>query len=128
MTRISLHRSLRLTLLLALGMTLVACKSAPMDQPSERPVSTALHVRSLALDSLSLQELNEQAPTYADLPWYADRNDHRLTVNAGVRSSITEVVYTRSVDRQINAGTGRNRVQDFSTTTTYRVRSVGGTQ
>lgn len=114
-------------LLLGFAVALMGCKSAPMDQPSERPVS-ALHVRSLALDSMAMQELTAQQEPFAELPWYVDRNDRRLAANAGVRTSITEIVYTRSVDRQIHAGTGRNRVQDFSTTTTYRTRTVGGAQ
>ena len=114
-------------LLLVLALTVVGCKSAPMDQPGERATS-ALHVRSLALDSLTMNELQANQEPVAELPWWVDRNDRRLTVDAGVRSSINEVVWTRSVDRQISAGAGRNRVQDFSTTTTYRIRSVGGSQ
>lgn len=55
--------------------------------------------------------------TQPGLPWYADRNDQRASVQAGYQSAIFETAVTQTYDRQRTNG---GRVYDNYNRNTYR--------
>lgn len=76
--------------------------------------------RSIVFPSLAMRRLvaehNEDAAIYSQ-PWYATRNDARLTISAGYRSATTDRVVNVTYDRQTISN---GRVRDQYNSATYR--------
>lgn len=113
-----MHSLRAITVLACLGLGLVGC-SQPKNTVDLGPQLDADgNRRSVALQTPLLQYLQERETASADLPWYADRNDRTLAVDAGYVSPTFQdsVTYTR--DRQYQTG---GRVFDHFSSTTYSV-------
>lgn len=112
-----------LTLLLAGSM--IGCSSSRSTwgeyDPDPRFRRPAPAPRSLAMDAPKLHRAIENANfDPGTQPWYAARNDRRLTTTSGYQSTVYEQSVTYSYDRQ---SSHQGRVYDHFNSTTYRVRS-----
>ncbi len=97
---------------------LVGCESLPLAAGND----TALHAprpRSLVLDSRRMRKADSQTDRSGLLPWYAYRNDARLTATVGYDGGTIEHSSTLTYDRQRSHG---GRIHDDFYETTYRIR------
>jgi hypothetical protein len=102
------------TLLLAAGLSTGCASHRAASQP--RPAGGG--AASLAFDSPRLRRLERADPSRLDgLPWYAQRNDARLTVEDGYRGTTVEDSATLTYDHQYQSG---RHVRDNYSNTTYR--------
>ncbi len=93
---------------------LTGCKSQPRSHaPAEGHVYPG---RSIALGA-------PQSPYRVDEPWYASRNDTRLTVAAGVESPTVQQSATRTYDRTYSHG-GQVHDNFYRTRIDVRYRST----
>ncbi|MFA9477977.1 hypothetical protein ACERK3_06655 [Phycisphaerales bacterium AB-hyl4] len=108
--------------LLALALTLLSgCHTGPhVDARNLQPlVDTEGHPRSLAFASPQQRQALADANFAPGEPWFATRNDHYPSVDAGYHDTTYERSYTRTVDRQRVI---RGRVFDAYRETTHRER------
>ncbi|MEE9212853.1 MAG: hypothetical protein V3U29_09385 [Phycisphaeraceae bacterium] len=97
---------------------LIGCESPPLAVGND----TAYYAgrpRSLVLDSRRMRQADSQADRGGLLPWYAYRNDARLTATVGYDGGTIEHSTTLTYDRQRSHG---GRIHDDFYETTYRIR------
>lgn len=107
----------------ALCITLAGCAKSQSVWDEYNPHPEQQHparTRSLVTNSPRLDRAIAAADLDPDTyPWYAARNDRRLTTTDGQRSAIVEQSVTISHDRQSSTN---GRVYDSTHNTTYRAR------
>ncbi len=80
--------------------------------------------RSLVTDPPAVREYAEATGADGYLPWYHDRNDYRMQVQAGYRTPRYQSIYVDTYDR-IHS-TSRGRVHDHYNQTTRRTQIFEG--
>ena len=101
----------------AISASTVGCASA---QHANHNPAEASYGRALATQPAVVQTHSAGRPGH-HLPWYANRNDARLSVDAGVKSATHKTSVRWTIDRQRIAN---GRVRDSYHTTTYLQRIV----
>jgi hypothetical protein len=112
-----------LALVLGGGLAVLSGCDATQHHARATPWADPLDVttrRPLVFDSPRLQTLNRQAGySPGEAPWYADRNDLRLSVAQGYEAPTVERSATLTYDRQSQYG---RQVTSYYSETTYRTR------
>lgn len=99
----------------ALALTILASVTGCESHP--KTVEAHAGGRSMVFDSPRLRQLNQGVEAAEAQPWYASRNDARLTTNAGYMTPTYEAEGTYTYDRQYTNG---GHVRDYYNTTSYR--------
>lgn len=106
---------------------LVGCESVPggmsgADAPAHR--RPARRAASMVFDSPRLRKLEAAHPAVSEdgLPWYAARNDARLTVEGGYQGATVDDSINYTYDRQYQSG---GHVRDHYSSTTRRRSHTG---
>lgn len=106
-----------LAVLVAAGAVLAGgCRAAP---PETTYTGRAMVFNSPRLRHLLHERAGWQSGGAESVPWYADRNDHYPSVDAGHSSVSSEWTVNRTRDYQGHSG-GRVRDHYWSSTTTRR--------
>ncbi len=117
------HRWFRIGLVLLAALAAMGCQASPwaQDEPAlSDSVWGSGRSRSLVFDSSALRGLRDASRKHSDVtgpPWYASRNDARLTTFAGFRGSTFDRLVNITYDRQTLSG---GHLRDHYHNTTYR--------
>lgn len=131
----AMHRNIAISLgwclMIVMFMVVVVtsmsgCSTTPFETPEQVRANSTDHTqgaRSLTLDSPRLRRTLAQADRSGDLdpyPWYASRNDARLTVENGTQGPTSEWSQTITWDHQYISG--NNQPRDYYYQSTFRAR------